>query len=55
MTEPISFEVDLPSRLRRATFRGVITEATLFEAYNKLLSDPGYDPALNDLVDKGEI
>lgn len=53
MTElqPISFEVNISHRLRRATFSGVITEPVLFHTYEQLLSEPDYDPTLNDLVD----
>lgn len=50
-TEPITFAVDPGSRVRRATYRGVVTEPALLSAYERLLSDPGYDPTMSDLVD----
>ena len=48
---PITFEVDHAHRIRRAIYRGVITEPILLGAYEELISDPGYDLTLNDLVD----
>ena len=53
--QPIKFEIDLSRGLRRATFSGVITESILLQTYNQLLSDQGYDPTLNDLVDMRDI
>jgi len=50
-SQPISFEIDFSQRLKRAVFNGVITEEVLFHSYEKLLSEPDYDPTLNDLVD----
>lgn len=49
--QPISFDIDITHRLRRAIFQGVITEPILFQTYTQLLSEPDYDPTLDDLVD----
>lgn len=53
--QPIRFEVDTAQRLRKAIFKGEITEAALFHSYTQLLSQPDYDPTLNDLVDLREV
>ncbi|VTR98548.1 Marine sediment metagenome DNA, contig: S01H1_S25812 OS=marine sediment metagenome GN=S01H1_61839 PE=4 SV=1: SpoIIAA-like [Gemmata massiliana] len=50
-TRPITFDVDPAQRVRRATFRGVITEPVLLSTYGRLISEPGYDFTLNDLID----
>jgi hypothetical protein len=51
MDGKISFNVDADKRLRIATFEGIVTEPILFSSYQDLLSDPAYDPTLNDLAD----
>lgn len=57
MTEQqsIKFEVDIAQRLRKAIFKGEITEAVLFHSYQQLLSEPDYDSTLDDLVDLREV
>ena len=48
---PIRFELDTARRLRTAIFSGVITEQALISAYIALISDPAFEPTINDLVD----
>ena len=47
----ITFAVDVTNRLRIATFCGAITDTDLLHAYQPVLTDVHFDPALDDLVD----
>jgi hypothetical protein len=51
MTAPIEFSYDVESRIRTATFRGVVGDRDLLTAYEELLRDPDYAPEAHDLVD----
>ncbi len=54
MTEPpgtITFSYDPGTRVRTATYRGVITDASLLGAYEGLMSGPDYVPEHDSLVD----
>ena len=55
MADLITFEIDLARRIRRQVFRGVITEAILFSAYNDLISQPDFDPTMADLADMTQV
>lgn len=55
MTDLITFEIDAARRIRRQVFKGVITEAVLFAAYNDLVSQPDFDPSMADLADMREV
>ena len=52
---PIRFELDEKHGVRTAIFSGVITEQGLISAYTALVSDPAFDPAINDLVDLSAV
>lgn len=47
----IRFTLDKESRVRIATFEGVVDDTELFAAYQKLMSEEGFDPTLHHLAD----
>ena len=47
----IQVRVDSVHRLRYAAASGILTDADVLEVYAGVLSDPGYDPALDMVFD----
>jgi hypothetical protein len=48
---PIKIRVDAAARVRHSVLEGTIGDDELVDAYTVVLSDPDFDPTLNDLVD----
>jgi hypothetical protein len=48
---PIDIRVDLDRRVRYSVVSGVVTDADLLAAYERVVSDPEFDPTLNVLAD----
>ncbi len=48
---PITFVYDPATRVRTATYRGIITDDAILEAYARVMSEPGYVPDADSLVD----
>lgn len=51
----ISFSFDAARKLRIAVFTGVVTDEELVAGYEKLVIDPAYEPAVDDLIDMSEV
>ncbi len=50
-TPCITFSINADARRRVATFTGRVGDRELFDAYAALVSEPAYDPSLDDLID----
>jgi hypothetical protein len=48
---PIRIRVDPAARVRHSVLEGAVGDDELVDAYAAVLSDPDFDPTLNDLVD----
>jgi hypothetical protein len=48
---PMDIWLDDERRLRHAVARGTLTDRDLLEAWGDALADPGYDPAIDNLID----
>ena len=48
---PINVRLDLARRIRFTTASGVVTESDVIDGYGSVLTDPGYDPTLDQLFD----
>lgn len=47
----VDIRVDAERGIRVSTLSGTVTDAELLEAYEALLADPEFDPAIDDIVD----
>jgi hypothetical protein len=52
---PIRIRVDSAARVRHAVMEGSIADEELVETFAAVLSDPEFDPTLNDLVDARNV
>ncbi len=52
---PISIRMDPARRVRYAVATGVITDADILEGYAGVLSDPAYDPSVDQIFDGNGI
>jgi hypothetical protein len=51
----IRFQVDPEARIRIAFFEGVVDDQEVLGSYGALVSQPDYDPTLDDMVDMGGV
>ena len=52
---PLDIWLDTDEKLRFAVGRGRLTDRDLLEAWGDALADPGYDPAVDNLVDMRDV
>src|SRR5690348_9047487 len=52
---PVEYSIDRDRRLVISTARGAVTLAEVKSHQERLLSDPGFDPAFDQLVDASQM